>query len=363
MSPRLRLFFPSLLLLIFGAFAGCGALVGPSIEAVKPDAQPAADAGPVDAPPDLTPDRPDAPVDLPADQRTDVSRDSAPDAAPDRAPDLAPDLAPDAPADLAPDAPRPDVAPDVITCPATQTLCDGRCVTTATDPDNCGGCDKPCGSGLCAASTCQLPSAGHLVVIGHDYAATVTGLENLVGNAALLSSRSPTRILAFEGQASVGAIQSVNAAINKVATARHRALLTKTVPGDQVAAQLPDNDVFLIYAQSSADDATLDQLSTAWANALVAFIASGKTVVLLDGFSASNTGTLRVLKGSGLFAGSVRTAATGQTMTVVSPTDPVARNLPATYTAPTSSATFQTQETVKVVQTPTAGPVVVHRVF
>jgi hypothetical protein len=236
-------------------------------------------------------------------------------------------------------------------------------VTTETDFDNCGGCDKPCSSGRCAGSTCQQPGAGHLVVIGHDYAASSAGLENLVGNAVLLAARAPTRILAFEGQAAAGSIQAVNAAITQVASARHRTITTKVVPGDQVAAQLADHDVFLIHAQTNASDATLDQLSTAWASALVGFIAGGKTVVLLDGESAGNSGTLRVLAGSGLFAGSVRTAATGQSLSVVSAADPVARNVPASYTAPSTSATFQTQETVKVVQTATGGPVVIHRVY
>ena len=48
---------------------------------------------------------------------------------------------------------------------------------------------------------------------------------------------------------------------------------------------------------------------------------------------------------------------------MVSAADPIARNVPGSYTAPTTSATFGTTEMVKVVQTSAGAPVVVHRVY
>ena len=121
------------------------------------------------------------------------------DVAPDRMPDLALDVAPDP----APD-PAADRQPDTLVCPGGQMACSGRCVTLASDPDNCGACATPCSSGVCSASTCQTPGAGRLVLIGHDFAATSTGPSNLLGNAVLMAARSPTRILTFEGNATRG---------------------------------------------------------------------------------------------------------------------------------------------------------------
>lgn len=46
-------------------------------------------------------------------------------------------------------------ATDASSCSGTETLCDGSCVTTATDPDHCGGCGDACGIGqACDGSGC-----------------------------------------------------------------------------------------------------------------------------------------------------------------------------------------------------------------
>jgi hypothetical protein len=347
-EPRAGYRVSLLLLAVLGSAAGCfEPLVGPDLELLGPDG-----GADVAAPsPDAAADLRDGPVDTRPPDAADARPDLAPDAPPDRAPDLSPDV------------PMVDAPPDVLTCPATQIACNGRCVAPQTDPDNCGGCDKPCSSGTCASSTCQMPGAGHLVLIGHDYSASSAGINNLVGNAVLLSARSPTRVLVYEGAATVGTVQGVNAAITQVTGSRGRTITTKVVAAAQVNGELPNHDVFLIHAQTGADDATLDMLGTTWATSLVAFVSGGKTIVLLDGASANNSGTIRVLKASGMFAGSTRTAATGQALTVVSTGDPVARNVPASYTAPSTSAAFQTTEVVKVVQNAAGGPVVIHRIY
>lgn len=52
----------------------------------------------------------------------------------------------------------PGVDPDgdtTLECPLYQTLCDGTCIPTSTDPDNCGGCGVVCGDAeVCSGGTC-----------------------------------------------------------------------------------------------------------------------------------------------------------------------------------------------------------------
>ncbi len=54
-----------------------------------------------------------------------------------------------------PDAPPPDVAPDVG-CPMGQALCAGRCVNLQTDLSHCGGCGVSCAAGqVCNGGMCM----------------------------------------------------------------------------------------------------------------------------------------------------------------------------------------------------------------
>jgi hypothetical protein len=330
--------------------AHCGACGNPCQGACQAGQCLAPDAGPLDAGADLAVDapEPDAPPDLPPDLAPDAPADTAPDLAPDRAPDLAPDAEPDGPP---------------IVCDPPLTNCSERCVQLTDDPDNCGRCGNRCSGGLCAASLCGSQSAGHVVAIGHDYQVTRSGMNNLVGNAVLLSGTNPIRVLTYQGFALPAAVVGTNSAIAEVAG--NRGVEFEMVDADVtgVVAKLPDHDVFLIYAQAGASDTELTALGRYWANALTAFIGSGKTIVLLDGASNTNTGTVKILSSAGLFAGSTRTVVTGEILTVVAPGDALALNVPRTYRAETTSAAFITLEAVKVVQTATGGAVVVHRVF
>ncbi len=48
-----------------------------------------------------------------------------------------------------------DAAGDVA-CTGNQTACDGGCVNTQNDPNNCGTCGHACGSGLlCSGGQCS----------------------------------------------------------------------------------------------------------------------------------------------------------------------------------------------------------------
>jgi len=42
----------------------------------------------------------------------------------------------------------------------SQTVCSGACVNTSTDPNNCGGCGKSCGTMLCDNGSCSVSCNG-----------------------------------------------------------------------------------------------------------------------------------------------------------------------------------------------------------
>jgi hypothetical protein len=332
-------------------------------------AKPTGDAG--DARRDVAADGADGGTDARLDVASDGNGDAPVDANdggdagtnPNDAPqDMAtPDLAgvPDAPTvDLPPGA---DVPP--VVCGAGQIACSNRCVVLATDPDNCGGCGTRCGSGLCAAGICLQQGAGHLVVIGHDYVVNRSAMNNLLGNAVFLSASDPVAVLAFEGHASAAAIAGTNFAIDQVAADRGRHWQRTVGNSISVANDLLGYDVLLIYAQEDSVDQTLNDAGLAWDAAMTAFLAQGKTVVLLDGPSTTNLGTFQIVRAAGLFMASGRAEVTGQTLTVASPADAVALRVPRTYRAEVSSVGFTTTESNKVVTTAGGAAVVVHRTF
>jgi hypothetical protein len=45
-------------------------------------------------------------------------------------------------------------------CTSTETSCGAKCVSTQTDPNNCGSCGNSCGTGSCNQGTCQTTSGG-----------------------------------------------------------------------------------------------------------------------------------------------------------------------------------------------------------
>jgi hypothetical protein len=47
--------------------------------------------------------------------------------------------------------------PSVITCPVPLTSCNGQCVDTRSDAQNCGGCSSACAGGRCVAGACECP--------------------------------------------------------------------------------------------------------------------------------------------------------------------------------------------------------------
>ncbi len=252
-----------------------------------------------------------------------------------------------------------------LVCSSEETVCGQQCINIASDPDNCGGCGVPCSNGLCSNSQCEARGTGRVIVIGHDYLRNRPAMNRILGNAVFLWPNNPVRLLTYQGAANPTAIAGANGAIAQVATATGRLVQRTDVAAADVATQLAATDVFLIYGQEQASDATLNQLGQDWASAMTTFTNLGGTVILLDGLYAANAGGVQILSQAGLFNIQHNVSRTNAVCTVVSPGDALASGLPKTYRCEQNSVNFTTTEVgpavTSVVESGT--PVVVDKVF
>lgn len=245
-------------------------------------------------------------------------------------------------------------------CGAPLSMCGALCVDLATDPDHCGLCGNVCPSGLCADGECLGPTAGHVVVVGHDYRDSRRGMNRVAGNAVLLAPAAPVRVLAYEGGASAASVRGIDRAIEQVASTTGRTWMKSATGAHELPLRLANADVLVIYPQPEAGDAELAALGTAWHVALGTFLDRGGVVVLFDG-QGTNGGTWQILAAAGLFSGTARHDVSGDSVRVVAPGDAVALSVPLVYRGELSSVRFETTEP-GVVVAHDDGAVVVHRV-
>ena len=252
-----------------------------------------------------------------------------------------------------------------LVCSSEETVCGQQCINTASDPDNCGGCSSPCSSGLCSNSLCEASGTGRVIVIGHDYLKNRPAMNRILGNAVFLWPVNPVRLLTYQGAANPTAIAGAIAAIAQVAAATGRQVQRTDVSAADVPAHLAATDVFMIYGQEQASDATLNQLGQDWASALTTFINLGGTVIVLDALYAGNTGGVQILSQAALFDIHHDVSTTNAVCTVVSPGDALASGLPKTYRCEQNSVSFTTSEVGPAVTSVVASgaPVVVDKVF
>ena len=252
-----------------------------------------------------------------------------------------------------------------LTCDSAETVCGRQCVNTASDPDNCGSCFAACASGLCSNSQCAASGTGRVIVIGHDYLKNRPAMNRILGNAVFLWPINPVRLLTYQGAANPAAIAGAVGAITQVATATGRLVQPTDVAAAEVPTQLAATDVFLIYGQEQASDATLNQLGQDWTSAIATFVSGGGTVILLDAFYSANAGGVQILSQAGLFNIRHNVSTTNDVCTVVSPGDALASGLPRTYRCEENSVSFTTTEVgpavTSVVESGT--PVVIDKVF
>lgn len=252
-----------------------------------------------------------------------------------------------------------------LVCAADQSVCGQSCVTVATDPDNCGGCDQPCASGLCSNGQCEAAGTGRAIVIGHDYLRNRPAMNRILGNAVFLWPVNPVHLLVYQGAASGTAINGANAAIAQVASATGRQWMSTVAADTDVPNLLPANQVFLIYGQASASDATLAQLAQSWKDALGAFVQAGGTIIVLDAVYG-NAGTTQILAQAGLFDLTRTTSSSNDVCTVIARGDALATGLPRTYLCEQNSTSFNVTDTASTITPVVAdgtNPVVLHKLF
>lgn len=245
------------------------------------------------------------------------------------------------------------------TCPSGQTACNGKCTDTLVDPANCGGCGQTCATGACRFAICKASTAGHIVVIGHDFLTSSEDMNRLLGNAVFLPEAKQVQLAEYVGVANAIAASNSHVAISNVATFLGRTVIRSVVNTSNIEAQLTVADVFLVQSQGLATNSILKQLGQTWSKTLTNFVTTGGIIVLLDGSYPDNNGTAQILSEAGLMTIATTNVVTNETCSVTPMNDPVAVGLPVDYTCLQNSVSFIGGSGVHVVED-MGQPVVLH---
>ena len=260
----------------------------------------------------------------------------------------------------------------VAACPAPLEACNGQCYDFANDESHCGACASVCTTGICQGGQCVGAGFGHEVVIGMDFAVAYTGSPpaTLLGNAVLLASHDPVRVLAYAEHADASASANVKLLLASTAATHGRVIDVHDAPQAlEVATDLSvtSYDVLLVYDQPGAPDGELDATGASWRTAIDGYARAGGVVVVLDGGSGVAQ-MHRFLTSSGLLAVSGQADATGATLRVSAPADAVGVHTISPFLARRSTVTLDTtavEDATRffVVKDSASGlPVVVHAV-
>ncbi len=248
---------------------------------------------------------------------------------------------------------------DVSVAPRIATTGTCELADKTSDPKHCGTCGTVCGSGICSASVCMDASAGHVFVIGNGYATSNGALDKAIGNAVFLNERKPVRVLAYAGTAPANLISGTNAAISRYATARGRTWAKTAITNSaDVAINIDNADVFLVYAQPQLSTEYLAALGNEWSLRLDNFTRRGGIIIVLDTPSA-NAGTPEVLVSSGLLQLTGRTS-TSAVSYIAAAEDVGAARVPLMF-ATTSAVGWTPSSWTNVASSDTGQAVIVHR--
>ncbi len=248
-------------------------------------------------------------------------------------------------------------------CDPPLVACARNCVDLQSDPDHCGSCPNVCATGICIDALCSSGTAGHVVLIGHDFTTTRASMNRIAGNSVFLGAGAPVRVLVYEGRARAASITGTDLAINQVSTSGGRSWTRIPVTRTEVPLMLASANVLVVYAQRDESDAELQAIGTEWGIAMTSFVRRGGVVVVFDTGGSANAGTFQLLSSAGLLAVTARTVITGAIVEVDAAAlgDAVAIGVPAMYRSATTTVRFATTDPLTVVRDDT-GPVVVHRV-
>jgi hypothetical protein len=249
-----------------------------------------------------------------------------------------------------------------LTCPTAQIACNGQCADILVDPANCGGCGQHCDTGSCRYGVCKASTAGHIVVIGHDFQTSNTDMNQLLGNAIFLSQANPIQLAEFVGVSGANLVSNTHVAISNAATSRSRSVVRSAASEANIVSQLTAADVFLIQSQTIATDSILVQLGQSWTKVLTTFVHTGGIVVLLDGSFPINNGTTQILSEAGLTTLAANGVVTNDTCSLTAVADPLATAMPASYPCLQNSISFTGGDGVPIVED-LGQPVVVHLTF
>ncbi|MDH5490499.1 MAG: hypothetical protein OEY14_00850, partial [Myxococcales bacterium] len=207
---------------------------------------------------------------------------------------------------------------------------------------------------------------GHTFLIGHDYFLRSTNSDRLAGNAVFNARASGVvRVLAYNQYSDnglAGEAANTNAAIDSVATTLGRSWTrTDLSVSTDLGAQLPGNDVLLVYEQESAG-ANMSSVASAWAPILWDFVRSGGTLIVMG---AGSGGAYQVVSQPALISVTL-----GPTYIPAAPTlaitdvyDPIAASVSNPYPWVNATYSFEVGNGEIVATEPGGAAIVVHETF
>lgn len=226
--------------------------------------------------------------------------------------------------------------PDALVCTAPEIVCRNSCVNSQTDPDNCGGCDRVCASGVCTAGACSGTLRGHIIAIGHDYRSRHAAMARVLGNAVALGSHNDVAVGRLHGSADPTATAGTTTAITSAMTTIGRPFHATNLPATPTASTLTGIDVVVLDAQNG-DGAATESSGAAWKSALATFLGRGGVVILLEGSAGVS---YRFAIGATLFTVGAPLDVTNQLATVADGADVTTQQVVSPYRAETTSVAW-----------------------
>jgi hypothetical protein len=193
------------------------------------------------------------------------------------------------------------------------------------------------------------------------YAPPISG-ENMTANniySKLVPVQYAPRILAFVEYTDYFIdYKNTLSAINSTFGPNY--ILTEFTDYTLLNSMLPEKDILLIPDQENAGLSTLEMIGEAWAETLSEFLGNGGTVIVCDGGYGFG-GTYGILIGAGLMQISNTNYRSFYPLYVVDPSDPLAKGVSASFTAPFITVSYVTDEHNAVVADALSYLVVIHK--